>query len=184
MDAEDLTMATETFDNMVEIIEKEMLVKGSYASPIQNVDLHVQGAICDGRRYCAIGTMVVAYGVRSHEKDRFGAWQTSFKFDRMTGTMRKDYYDEALTAVHDALNDAAIQWAKDHGAEPGGEEDFGTSVLVGEINGEQFFVNMDHFSPLESLFESSPYFANTEDGRHDLLEIVTRAKEQVCGAVV
>lgn len=149
--------ALDTLDGMKEIVEHEMIERGSYSTAeIIDRDLYEKGAVCGGRRYCAIGAMVVAYGIPSHQESQGRyPWEQTVDFGMAVSGGRRSYYKKhpGLDIAHDALNEAADQYAKQYGlGMPGGT------------------------SAIEDLFESNPFFDDTEEGRVVLCGIIDNAK--------
>lgn len=125
----------------------------------------VGNAICNGRSFCAIGSLWAGGGVKVVEDDT-----TLAKSWTLPGVGEGREHDEflrnrhGLRAAYDALNDAAGRYATRHKIELDGT----------------------FMAPIESLFEGACYFIDDENrefelDRSDLLKIIKSARQcSVC----
>src|SRR3954470_14749062 len=63
--------ALKALAGMQEIVEHDMLIHGEYATGVVDDELAAEGAICGGRKYCAVGALWVGGGV-SMRNDGWG----------------------------------------------------------------------------------------------------------------
>src|SRR5436853_7423576 len=112
MRTRDKERAMRTLDNMRQIVKNDMLVRGENISQtIESRELKEAGAVCGGRKACAIGSMLLAYG----DKPRFSEWGSNYV--QLEGTEEPSEYaanKPALKAVLDALNAEAENFIKNN----------------------------------------------------------------------
>jgi hypothetical protein len=100
--------AIAALEGMAQIARHEMLTQGSYIdTEVSNPRLAKAGAICGGRKHCAIGSLWTGYGVPLK-------WIGSYVF--LPGVVEAERADfmrnrPALRAAYDALNAAAVSFA-------------------------------------------------------------------------
>lgn len=99
--------AVEILDRMAEIAEREMLVSGNYVDPFY-IDPKMGGAVCGGRKTCAVGSLFVAGGAEVEVN------RGEFRLPAANPGNRDDYLADrpALRLAYDALNDAAACYAE------------------------------------------------------------------------
>lgn len=153
--------ALKTLGGMREIVEAEMLEQGTYVTE-DVVDESKSGAICGGRRYCAIGALGVAYGFKPY-------------------TGETDRWDYPIPTQEWNL---FVMWGSRYsfvGAHPALEL---ALTMLDEVADE----HMDRYgiqrtdtccSSIEQLFESSSRYANTKRGRQSLVRLIERARERI-----
>jgi hypothetical protein len=157
-----LSDPVEIVRNMQKIIANEMLTRGEYVEEdVSNPRLAEQGAICGGRRACAVGSLWLAALVPMEFKDPdHPTWGD------MPGVLvrdRLDFLDDkpGLASAYDALNAAAREYAARYGWDT---QDDGRSYL----------------GAMEVLFETSPVQL---DEIHDVMLDVTNIALDKLGAV-
>jgi hypothetical protein len=158
MRTRDKERAIRTLDNMRQIVKNDMLTVGEYIT--QNIvqrNLAEQGAICGGRKACAIGSMLLAYGDKPVD-DGFG-------YIILEGTEAPSEYaarKPALKAVLDSLNAEAEQFIEKNPS------------VKRTINNRNAIVFEE---PIERLFEGA-YGTELVD-RDTMLKLITGAKRRV-----
>lgn len=157
--------AVKSLDGMAEIVRNEMLVKGHYVTSVVRPDM--ASSVCGGRRYCAVGALWAAGGVRvdasgelpgveEHARDGFLA------------------HRPGLRLAYEALNEAARAYIDGLPAGTVGRDVMGSpAVFVGEPGREEFN------APIERLFEMGPWDAGTDAGRRELLGVIEDARRRV-----
>jgi hypothetical protein len=159
-----VTDPVEILDNMRTIVEREMLVHGTYLDPfICRPDLAEQGAICGGRRACAIGSLWLAAGVDLEPINSDIDPDNVFLPGCSTG-MRHEFMEDKphLRLAYRHLNQAAREYAEHH------------NVTVAW--------DADSFGWLEALFESgshalgAPLSEEQAVDRAMLLEVIATAR--------
>lgn len=158
--------ALNALDGMYQIVEKEMVVKGHYVTGVVDEALASAGAICNGRKYCAIGSLWAGHGVRA-VKDPWAEWGWNLPGVN-EGAERDEFLENrhGLRLAYNSLNEAATEWAEKNIASPRGRED-----VLETFN-----------APIEALFEAEDDFKEDYDfelGRPELLEIIERAENIV-----
>lgn len=145
--------AIKALEGMRTIVHHEMLMRGAYVdNEISNPRL--KGAICGGRKHCAIGSLWVGAGVKPqilpHGIDLPG-----------TGSEERDEFlrpRHGLRLAYDKLNEAARGFAKDN---------------MIKLRGGEFDAD------IEQLFEG--HYGSTLTKR-DMLKIISAAKRKVIKA--
>lgn len=158
MRTRDKERALRTLDNMREIVKNDMLTRGEYISQsIQDRELAEKGAVCGGRRACAIGSMLLAHG----DKPFDAGWGPLI----LEGSEDVAEYAErrpALKAVLDALNAEAEKFIENNPR---------VQTSIARRHANVFEV------PIERLFEGA-YGTKLVD-RDTMLKLITGAKRQV-----
>lgn len=99
--------ALKNLDNMQEIVEGEMLIRGSYISPKIQVPER-EGAICGGRRACALGSLYLAAGIDPVLDDLgYSDLDNTAPSERYLEFQERPY----LGLAYDAMNKAAEAYA-------------------------------------------------------------------------
>lgn len=159
MDSTTETKAIETLDRMRQIVKNDMLTRGEYVTQkVVDKKLAEEGAVCRGRKACAIGSLWLAYGVEL-END----WGTHMS---LPGTEEPAYYARnrpALKAALNALNAEAEAFIEKN---PAVLRSFSRRSM-----GEAFD------QPIEQLFEGA-YGTKLVD-RDTMLKLITGAKRRV-----
>lgn len=139
--------ANDVLDGMEQIVRNEMLIKGDYVS--QEVDESKKDQICGGHKFCAIGSMLAAGGVKPVYDEEWNEFELPFaRLEERKGM------PPHLRAAYNTLNLAADSFIERHNVR------FGCS--------RRCFV-----SSLESLFENGVGINN----RSMLLEVIAEARE-------
>lgn len=162
--------ALDALDGMRGIVEREMVGTGLYASyEVQDRKLLEAGAICGGRRYCAIGSIIVGGGVQPYQDmaDDESSRTDVFENLVMDLTLRRsaDAFTEGyehIRVAHEALCVAAREVAEEYDLRVSPGESRSTIEDVFEGNGTAFYEN-----------------GVSDRGREILLEVIDRAKELV-----
>lgn len=146
--------ALAALDNMETIVLAEMLVRGEYLE-LQVSHPERSGAICGGRRACAIGSLYIGAGVRI-SRYKVG----SFSYAQLPGvneSERKSFmrHRPHLRLAYDALNESAEAYAQRHSLVASKEE-----------------TSFD--SPLEGLFE-----CNSKVWVNELTEVIRDARQDI-----
>lgn len=153
------TQALSYLDGMAEIVRAERLVRGDYVTQPTNGEVGFidAEATCEGRRFCAIGSLWTGAGIKPVWRkapygihlEMPGAWEGK----------RREFlsHRHGLRVAYDALNEAA-------------EEYIATHQPVG--------LDTEYKAAIEALFEGVK-----DIGRTELLEIIARAKGIVAGQV-
>lgn len=146
--------AIAALEGMREIVRREMLTQGIYVDPeVSNPRL--VGAICGGRKHCAIGSLWVGGGIKA-TKEKYGIALPGTAADERPDFLR---HRPGLRAAYDSLNLAAEEFATKH-------------ELDLSVNGYK--------ASIESLFEE---YYGEELTKRDLLKIISAAKRKVKEAV-
>lgn len=162
--------ALTALDNMRSIVHNEMLIAGSYIDDeITNEELAAEGAVCGGRKHCAIGSLWVAAGVR-YTKTEWplygGGVRVTLDLPGVTEPEREDFlrHRPALKLAYDCINASAKAYAEKKGL-PFRPEDPWLETFDAAV---------------EALFEG-----NWDEGRidkKDLLKVISGAKRRVKAA--
>ena len=148
--------ALAALDGMREIVRREMLITGTYVqASVSNPNL--TGAICGGRKHCAIGALWVGGGVKPVWGGRCYPLPGADQDERVDFLRHR----AGLRLAYDCLNAAA--------------EDFIDRDDEGRLSLDRYFS-----APIEALFEG-----NYDDGdltKRDLLRIIAAAKRKVKAA--
>lgn len=149
-------------ERMEEIVRNEMLDYGYYVSDeIERPDLAEIGAVCGGRRACAVGSLYLAAGikpiVREYDDEPIARLPGTDPSERLMFMMTRP----ALRTAYEALNDAANEYIDREGIEVNREPDF--------------YGAHSYHGDLEVLFETG----DPAIGRDELLTVTARAKELV-----
>lgn len=148
--------ALDTLTGMSQIVKNEMLIRGEYVTPVRNRKLADEGAICGGRKACAIGSLWIAAGVKVEPQGALGARLPGIYDSQRPGFLRRR---PGLRLAYEALNEAAEEYAVEH-----------NKVAT---------IKRSHFdSPIEALFESRA----AKIGRPELLSLINVAKRKVRAA--
>lgn len=168
-----LYSAEETLDRMAEIVRAEMMGNRVYVSGVVRPDLAEKGAICGGRRHCAIGALWVAHGVpyTDYMSDEV-ALPAVAQSERM-GFMATD---AELALAHDALGEAADAFAESIGMASLNLGDcYGDGVLYAYApSDDPERYTYQSVSKIEALFEGIHRLTKDE-----LLGVVRDARERV-----
>lgn len=146
--------ALSALDGMREIVRREMLVQGEYVE--QDITSpQLSGAICGGRKHCAVGSLWVGAGVK-YEKD-YDGWIT---LPGVASFERPDFLRprHGLRVAYDAINRAAQAFADKNGID---------------------LEEMDLTAPIEALFEGH---CGNDLTKSDLLKIISAAKREIKAA--
>lgn len=147
------TKALGALEGMRQIVRREMLARGNYVEDeISNPRL--VGALCGGRKHCAVGSLWVGAGVRP--RILFG----SLELPGVLQSHRKRFLRRrpGLRVAYVALNAAAAEFAKRR------------HLRISDS---------PHWAPIEALFEG--YYGSYLTKR-DLLSIIAAAKRKVKAA--
>ena len=144
--------ALRALDGMREVVRREMLTQGTYVSE-EGLNPRLAGAICGGRRHCAIGSLWVGAGVKHRVVKGAVTLPGVGEEDRPRFLRRHP----ALKLAYDALNRVAQRWTDEH-----------------EVDLDGAF-----HAPIEDLFESQWGYVLT---KRDLLRIISNAKRIVRAA--
>lgn len=166
---DDTAKAISALVGMREIVENEMLVRGEYVTPVVNKELAETGAVCGGRKYCAIGSLWAGYGIqpRLANVNPSSAWAD---FPVLDGAIEK-----ATTSTYSPWNGVigrseflaehpALALALDH-LDAVAKEFAEANDLTDDIDPE-------FSSIMEGLFESTD---DHDLSRNDLLDIINEA---------
>jgi hypothetical protein len=159
--------ADQILDNMEYLVERERLVRGSYID--QEVDPERSGALCQGHKACAIGSLWLAAGVPVRPLVT-ALGRTTYMLPGTDEWERDEFVEDkpGLKLAYTALNDAAEVFADEHG--------IGLDLLREDSGFED---------AIEALFEgTTPETANSDDpvyllSRDDLLTIIIDARTNV-----
>lgn len=159
--------AVKALDNMKEIVKNDMLEQGVYITEsVVDQRLAEQGAICGGRKACAIGSLYIGYGIRPDIEDGYaklpGVDDTRYYW---TGGPNKPSERESflktrpgLRLAYDALNDAADKFVEKR-----------DDIDEGDLD--------DTFTAsIEALFEGT---YGEKVHRKDMLQIINNAKRSI-----
>lgn len=110
-------------DRMASIVDNDMLVRNTYIeSLVTRHDLAEAGAICGGRRACAIGALWIAGGLSPSGPSAFltAPAPDSYVGDTywvFSDALRDHYLSDkpGLAAAHAALNEAALAYVDENG---------------------------------------------------------------------
>lgn len=165
--------APTTLDNMVLIVEAEMLIHMDYVTnDVMDPERGREGAICGGRKACAIGALWLAHGIKPEiwgvEDD--GATLPGIHYDERYDFM---YYRPELRRAYDVLNKAATEKA-DAIAQSRGSENI--ARMRPEIVRQADMCGM-----AEALFESNLLDEEGFVGKQ-LIDVIDRAKELLAPA--
>lgn len=146
--------ALQTLDGMAQIVRAEAMARGSYVGDDAPPEAP---PICQGVRACAVGSLYLAYGVRSkvaEDGDRYLPGVYAFE--------RKGFMERraGLRLAYDALNEAADRYAERR-----------------RINLDEHSYMGPRAGALERLFEHDA--GEDEVPRGDLLRIIAGAKRRV-----
>ncbi len=146
--------ALAALDGMARIVRRERLIRGDYVS--DDFDPALSGAVCQGLRYCAVGSLWAGAGIkaRCYEMNDYEAW---FELPGVGQYERSEFLRRrpGLRVAFAALNDAASRFIKRH---PDIEPDW------------------YYDAPVEALFETE---GDQKVGRPELLRIIASAKRQL-----
>lgn len=174
--------AIDALEGMRLIVKREMLVRGEYVTDdIKNPKLAEEGALCQGRQYCAIGSLWIGGGVKLHLGEYLGwageylgwAGEVAYFEAELPGVFesaRPDFLRRrpGLKLAYESLNAAAADWIKKYDLDK----------VVNHPNKEEYKAE------IEALFEnghkSRKEGANL--GRPELLKLITAAKRKVNAA--
>lgn len=153
--------ALKALDGMRQIVENEMLTRGQYTTD-DVVKPEMKGSICGGRKYCAVGSLWAAHGVKVTPIAR--AWVTTFSLPGVEPELRENFlkHRHGLRTAYEALNDAASDYIYANNAK----------------------IDNAFEAPIEALFEYEPddYKGDSNApivGRDTLLEIIADARQRV-----
>lgn len=146
--------ALKALDGMAEIVRKERLVRGDYVS--KDFDLTMSTAICQGHRYCAIGSLWAGAGVKVKRHTWHVELPGVYEDDRVEFMARRP----GLRLAYAELNAAAERYAKRH------------RISLNDAEDDEHFA-----APAEALFEQ-----RKQVGRPELLRIIASARRQVKAA--
>lgn len=169
--------ALKALDGMEEIVGAEMFVRGEYFEE-EITAPERKGNICGGRRYCAVGSLWAAYGVKLR-RNEWGDISlpgiTTFERDKFL--VRRP----GLHLAYKSLNDAASEYITKHQI-PVGHTSHGVGRCIDRID------PVFH-SSLEGLFEAVKSETDPETGEHlgfvgrvELLEVIEAARQKVLAA--
>lgn len=159
--------ALEALTGMATIVKREMLVRGSYVGDrVVNKKLAEEGAICQGRKYCAVGSLWVGAGIKPKV--------TSFGYARLPGVFEHERdrfitHRPGLKLAYEKVNEAARDYARKNGIED--ILDRTPKYRAGPWEAE-----------IEALFESKSRRPGAKVGRPELLQIINSAKRKVRAA--
>lgn len=151
MNATTRKSALSALAGMTGIVEVEALVKGMYVSNTQYPNLP---SICDGRHFCAVGSLWAGAGHKATESNDF--MLPGIAQDDREGFLR---HRPGLKAAYEALNTAATQYIEQEGLRRDWFDD---------CDDEEFT------AALESLFEE---YDNV--GRPELLDVIEIARKDI-----
>jgi hypothetical protein len=124
--------AREVLARMATIVKNEMLVHNEYVTDrVERPDLAETGAVCGGRRACAVGALYLAAGVRPRRME-YGASLPGVLPENRRAFLRRR---PALKLAYDELNAAAGRYAARNGIEHGEGREFayGDSGLLEQL---------------------------------------------------
>lgn len=175
MDQDIKNKAIAICDGMREIARNEMLTRGTYVTDeIVRPDLAQSGAICGGHQACAVGSMLLAAGVRRRRNEYNNVYLPGADVDRRADYLRRHPH---IKAAYDALNEAAERYCKRHNIDLG----YVSGCITGHRRIEAF--NPKRFGAMESLFEATNYHDNEPVIEFsELLKIITSAKRALLAA--
>jgi hypothetical protein len=152
--------ATEILDRMAVIVSNEMLVHGEYVDS-EFLDPQMSDSVCGGHRYCAIGALFAASGIKPERRVR--PWGVEFTMPEAENGNRHAALleDPALLRAYNALNAEADAFIEEKGFTEGLDDTFEASI-------ERLFEGEDP----NSDDDDESYFID----RIDLLELINRAK--------
>jgi hypothetical protein len=160
---EEQQYAVWTFDRMTEIVKGEMIMRSAYSSSER---FEGGPALCEGRKYCAIGSLVLAAGYHPDTQE----------FRDYTYQKTRDILSNSCFAYTlKIIDEAAEEWAELQGItiRPRSERYFTSSL-------EQLFENhVDIESVRASLNGWGKSNSSTNEGRAMLLEVIAAARVKV-----
>lgn len=179
MDQDIKNKAVAVCDGMREIARNEMLTRGVYVTDeIVRVDLAEAGAICGGHQACAVGSMLLAAGVRRRWRNG-DQYLPGADVDARADYLRRHPH---IQAAYDALNEAAERYCKRHNIDLG----YSSYVTGQGTDGEGrriITLSPGRFGAMESLFEAT-YYTTDEPVIEfsELPKIITSAKRALLAA--
>lgn len=167
--------ADQILDNMEFLVERERLVRGSYLE--QKLDPELSGALCQGHRACAIGSLWLSAGVPVEVITNSDSTALGYYLPATDDYEREEFLNDkpGLNRALDALNKATEEFAVDH-----------------DINLTRIMEDSGYQDPIEALFEHNLNESSEEEAdpeyilsRDDLLSIIIEARTlvQTPGAV-
>lgn len=147
--------ALSALEGMRGIVRREMCHPGAYVeADVSNPVLAAKGAICGGRKHCAVGSLWVGGGIRP-KVDEYGDLVLPGVYEEE----RRDFliHRPGLRLAYDSLNNEAQAFINGHDVEP----------------------NEIFSAPIEALFEAE---YNNGLTKRDLLSIIAAAKRRVLKA--
>lgn len=163
--------ALKALEGMEQIVRADMLVHGEYVTDIEDEKKHAEGAICDGRKFCAIGALWMGGGVKLLKNPGYspGAWTAGdgFALPGVSPTFRDEFLSKrhGLRAAYNALNEVARAWLLRHKR----YDDLG--YMAEEVK------DLD----IEDVFEGD-YHDRRQIGRGDMLRFINSARERILAA--
>jgi hypothetical protein len=151
--------ALDALDGMQQIVEREMVTKGTYVTSYIVVP-ELKDSLCGGRKYCALGALWVGAGIAPvtiAEPDSEIGYDLHIRLPGITSNEREDFLatEPALQRAYNTLNQAAVDYVEDNGTD---SEEIDRDTWTSE---------------LEALFESDYAYV----GRDGLLEIIQSARQ-------
>lgn len=147
--------ALDTLSGMSQIVKNEMITPNQYVGPVVDQDLAEAGAICGGRKACAVGSLWIAGGVKVEYSGHGAPGLPGVEEYQRENFLRPR---PGLRLAYDSLNEAAFEYA--------------------ERNNRVRTITVSHWNaPVEALFESSKSLPKSE-----LLKIINSAKRKVRAA--
>lgn len=150
--------ALKALDGMAEIVRNERLIRGQYID--DEFEPEMATAVCQGHRYCAIGSLWAGYGVKvKRSKDYWGEYDYALP-GTSEGDDREAYLKNrpGLRAALEALNEASDAFVEEN-----------PDALLPDIY-HQFNDSIEH------LFENSDEEVVDSD---TLLTIIANARERI-----
>lgn len=153
-------------ERMEEVIRNEMLVRGTYLTPtVVDQKLAEAGAVCGGRKACAIGSLYLGYGVKLdlvYEDDHDEG--STYELPGVGQGEREDFMRRrpALKLAYDELNAAADRYIA--------KADHATKFRI---------TSAAFTSSLEGLFEAGLAGLDYTGTRKELLKVTRSAKRAI-----
>jgi hypothetical protein len=152
--------ALKALAGMQEIVEHDMLIHGEYSTSfVVDHKLAAEGAICGGRKYCAVGALWVGGGV-SMRNDGWDYALPGVNVYERENFLRPRH---GLRLAYETLNQVAQEWA----------------VRTRRANRLMDYYAVDLADlTIESVFEGE-YDDRGEIGRRDMLRFIQAAGEKI-----
>lgn len=154
--------ALKILDNMEQIVNNEMLIRGAYVDS-DYFNPAMSGSICEGKKYCAIGSLWVSAGIKPEGNRRDG-----FILPSADQGCRNEVLENnpMLNLAYTSLNETAANY-------------------IGANCSDDWHLDSTFKAPIEMLFEGYTIVDIEEDnpsdivGRPELLEIIATTRRNL-----